>query len=201
MRHTARAMCAETLAIRARLAVHWKSFAEYFGAPEIRSLAFFDPAFIADSDRGTVLGAAVDAAVVLSGADMGNVQVWNSRGGVLAIEAQRGFAPPFLQFFEGVRHGEAACGLAFAQAGRVVVEDVAESLIFRDTPGRDVLREAGARAVQSMSLFGASGRPLGVLSTHWGHRRRPSDREVQLLALVERLTGRYLECNDGQDAG
>ena len=55
MRHTARAMCAETLAIRARLAVHWKSFAEYFGAPEIRSLAFFDPAFIADSDRGTVL--------------------------------------------------------------------------------------------------------------------------------------------------
>jgi hypothetical protein len=45
----------------------------------MRSLALFDPAFVADSDRCTVLGAAVDAAVVLSGADMGNVQVWNRR--------------------------------------------------------------------------------------------------------------------------
>jgi hypothetical protein len=58
--------------------------------------------------------------------------------------------------------------------------------------------DAGALAVQSMPLITTCGHPIGVLSTHWHQRRRPGEQELRLLALVERLTGRYLECEDGE---
>jgi hypothetical protein len=78
-------------------------------------------------------------------------------------------------------------------ARRVVVEDVAESPVFRDTPALPVVLDAGARAVQSMPLIGPSGRPLGVFSTHWHRPRRPIDKELRLLGLVERRTACLLE--------
>jgi signal transduction histidine kinase/DNA-binding NarL/FixJ family response regulator len=46
------------------------------------------------------------ATIQLLGADMGNVQLLDRQRNVLVIAAQRGFAPPFLEFFPGgVRRG------------------------------------------------------------------------------------------------
>jgi hypothetical protein len=80
-------MYAVALQMRGLLAAQWKWFAQYLGAPKILSLAFFDPSFVMSSDRRTVLAAAVDAAVALTSADLGNVQLREPRRCVLRIEA------------------------------------------------------------------------------------------------------------------
>ncbi len=159
----------------------------------LASLAFLDPDFVRSSDGGTVLAAAVDAAVLLTGADMGNVQRVDPVHGTLQIAAQYGFEPPFLEFFAEVHEGQAACSRASQCGVRVIVEDVTKSPIFLGTPALDVMLDARARAVQSTPLIGASGRLLGMFSTHYHRPQRPTARDLRRLDLLGHRTARILE--------
>jgi hypothetical protein len=147
------------------------------------------------SQRRGVLLQALDEAIAMTGADMGNIQCFDPSAGALKIEVQRGFSDPFLVFFDEVREAEAACGAAFESARTVVVEDVAESPIFLGSPALEVMLDAQARAVLSIPLAASSGRILGILSTHF---RRPGPfHEAELRrveALAQALAG-WLEHN------
>jgi YesN/AraC family two-component response regulator len=79
------------------------------------------------SDFSSLLHDVLDAAIEITQADMGNIQLL--RDGELKIVAQRGFHAPFLEYFESVREGSAACGMAMKRARRVVVEDVASDFL------------------------------------------------------------------------
>jgi hypothetical protein len=146
----AHAAAARTAAVhlRARLHAQGERLAQYQRHRSLPALAFLEPLFVAESDRRTVLAAAVDAAVAPTGADMGNVQLRDPVREVLQIEAHRGFAPPFLAFFAGGHDGQAACGLAWQRAVPVTVAEVAESLIFLGTLALAVMLDAGARAAR-----------------------------------------------------
>src|SRR5262245_35149808 len=86
----------------------------------------------------------LDAAIAVTTADKGNIQLYDEASGTLKIAVHRGFAPAFLDFFDTVEPGEAAaCGAALEAATRVVVDDVTTSPIFAGQPSLDVLRDAG----------------------------------------------------------
>ena len=165
-------------------------FLNHHGNPAV---IFLDPYFLAASDLPTILATAIDAAIMLTGVDMGNVQLFDPALGTLRIEAQRGFEPPFLEYFASVHEGQAACGMALARAERVIVDDVAKSPIFAGAPALDVMIEARARAVQSTPLIGSSGRLLGILSTHSHKPQRPTVSELRLLDLLARVAVRCIE--------
>ncbi|HVQ76853.1 MAG TPA: PAS domain S-box protein, partial [Candidatus Binatia bacterium] len=59
-----------------------------------------------------LLSEILDAAMAITGADMGNIQLLDESSGVLAIKAQHGFDQAFLDFFARVHGGQAACGTA-----------------------------------------------------------------------------------------
>lgn len=64
------------------------------------------------------------ATIELLGADMGNVQMLDSKRGVLQIEAQRGFQQPFLDFFREVSMtNDSACGRALRSGERIIIEE------------------------------------------------------------------------------
>ena len=140
----------------------------------------------------------LDAAIEISAADMGNIQLLQD--GVLKIAAQRGFETPFLEFFDGVQDGEAACGTAIQNGGRVVVEDVASSPIFAGTPGRDAMLTANALAVQCTPLISGSGRVLGMVSTHYHTPYRPNERELRMLDLLARQAADLIERKQSEEA-
>ena len=100
-------------------------------------------------------------------ADMGNIQVYDAKASRLVIYVQRGFRQPFLEFFDSVHSGEAACGSALKAARRVIVSDVTDSPIFPSAETIEVLLDAGVRSVQSTPLRNKLGVPLGILSTHY----------------------------------
>jgi hypothetical protein len=137
----------------------------------------------------------VDAALQITGADMGNLQLFDAASNSLRIEAQRGFSEPFLDFFGRVHDGQAACGTAIQRQERVIVSDVTESLIFRGTTALEVMLDARACAVQSTPLVGRSGLLLGVISTHWDRPYRPGERDLFLLDLLSRVAAGLMEPN------
>ena len=121
-------------------------------------------------DVSLLLHDILDAAIGITGAHMGNIQLLE--GDRLRITAQRGFDAPFLEFFDAVHGDQAACGTALQRGERVIVDDVANSSIFMETQALEVMMAAGARAVQSTPLVSRSGRVLGMFSTHY--RRAPA---------------------------
>ena len=140
----------------------------------------------------------LDAAIDVTGADMGNIQLLE--GGALKIAVQRGFDAPFLEFFGSVHGAQAASGTALQRGERVVVHDVADSPIFAGTPALEVMRAAGARAVQSTPLISRAGRRLGMLSTHYRRPYRPDARELRLLDMLARQAADMVERTQGDAA-
>ncbi len=75
----------------------------------------------------------------ITGAEKGNVQLFDEDSRALKIVVQRGFDAPFLDYFASVSVNDpSACGAALENADRVVVEDVASSAIFADQPSRTI---------------------------------------------------------------
>lgn len=149
------------------------------------------------ADFSLLLEEILDAAIRVSGADMGNIQL--VKGGALKIVAQRGFEAPFLDYFNAVHEGQAACGNAMQNRERVIVADVEESPIFAGTPALDVLRTAKVRAVQSTPLVSRSGQVLGMFSTHYHAPHRPGERELRMLDLLARLAADMIESKQAEE--
>ena len=148
--------------------------------------------FVRNGELGKVLEEVVDAAIAITGSDMGNLQLLDNSG-LLKIVAQRGFEQPFLDFFNSVHEGQAACGTALQQGNRVIVEDIAESVVFAGSPAREVVLASGARAVQSTPLRSRSGHLLGMLSTHYKTPRRPDERDLLFIDVLSQQIGDMLE--------
>lgn len=147
--------------------------------------------------QNMVLTRILDAAIHDTSADMGNIQLLDEASGKLRIEVHRGFKAPFLDFFSSVEAGHAACGAALQSLKRVIVEDAADSPIFRGTRSLEVLLDANVRAVQSIPLVRSDGRPLGVISVHYRKPHAPSRIGLARIEYYARQASELIEwCQD-----
>lgn len=129
------------------------------------------------------LATALDAAIDLLHADLGNIQLY--RAGALTIAAQRGFPPAFLRRFQRVAaDDDCACGRAMREGRPIVIADVETDPAFQ--PFRDAAAQAGYRAVQSTPLVTTSGLFIGMLSTHFAAPHVPGE---EGMALLDRYAG------------
>jgi PAS domain S-box-containing protein len=159
---------------------------EASGTPSSHELEASD-----DEAFDSLLHDVLDAAIEITGADMGNIQLLAA--GALRIVAQYGFDAPFLTFFDGATGDVGACGAALRSGQRVTVVDVANSPMFSGKPEREVLLAAGVRGVQSTPFSDHSGVLLGVFSTHFRQPHSPDQRELRLLDLLARQTAAFVE--------
>ena len=133
-------------------------------------------------------------AIAISGADKGNLQLFDETSRSLRIVAQQGFQEEFLKFFESVDdHAAAACGTAMVSSEQVVVDDVLTSKIFVGQPAQKVLLDAEVRAVMSTPLRSSKGNLLGIISTHYSRPVHPSERQLRLTNILARQAADYLE--------
>lgn len=142
--------------------------------------------FIHHRDRNTLINDILRAAMKATSADLGNIQLYDSRKGVLRIVAQQGLGAEFLDFFGEVRGDESACGVAMSARKQVIVEDVATHPIFVGQPAQDILLRAGIRAVQSTPLVTRSGELVGMLSTHFRAGHRVPAYRLRLVEIISR---------------
>lgn len=144
------------------------------------------------ADDVSMLDDALDTAMRHSSAAMGNVQLMDASVDGLRIVAQRGFSDAFLSYFAVVRDRSSACGRALSGTP-VRVEDVATSAVFAGSEGREVMLEAGARAVQSVPILDGARKPLGVLSLHYNEPNGTSGADERLMLAVARRASHLLQ--------
>ncbi|HKD81085.1 MAG TPA: ATP-binding protein [Candidatus Angelobacter sp.] len=133
----------------------------------------------------------LDATIELQNADFGNVQLYDSETRAFEIVAQRGFKQDFLDYFRSINDTAASYGRVLVESTRVIIEDVECDPRFE--PHRAIAAAAGFRAVQSTPLFTRSGKPLGMLSTHFRQPHRPSERQLRLTDLYARQAADMIE--------
>jgi PAS domain S-box-containing protein len=154
---------------------------------------------LAADNLHTALDDVLENAIVTSGADFGNIQLYNPQIGALEIVAQRGFRQDFLDYFRTVRVDEGSCCAQAMQSGeRIIIEDVNLDPAYE--PHRQVAAAAGYRAVQSTPLMSHAGGILGMLSTHFRVPQRVSDRNQRLLDLYARHAADLIERMRAEEA-
>src|SRR6516225_6083894 len=132
-------------------------------------------------------------AIAISGADKGNLQLFDEASHSLRIVAQQGFGEEFLKFVESADdHAAGSCGTAMASNDQIIVDDVLTSEIFVGQPAQKVLLDAKVRAFISTPLRSSKGN-LGVISTHFSRPGHPSERQLRLTNILARQAADYLE--------
>jgi two-component sensor histidine kinase len=140
------------------------------------------------------LGEITKAAIAISGADKGNMRLFDEATQSLRVIAQHGFKQAFLQYFEKVDdHFAASYGAVMALNQQVIVDDVLTNEIFVGKPSQKVLVDAEVRALVSTPLRSSKGNLLGVISTHYGRPGRPRERQLRLVSILARQAADYLE--------
>jgi two-component system CheB/CheR fusion protein len=142
------------------------------------------------------LNAAMDeilaAAIDITGAAMGNLQLLDEETHTLNIAVHRGFKSDFLHSFKSLsKDASTACAVAFREGRRVVVEDVEQDPLYASL--RRVAASAGFQAVQSTPLQNRQGRNIGVISTHFKSPYRPTDRALGAMDLLARQAADVIE--------
>ena len=140
----------------------------------------------------SALDEVLDAAIILLKADMGHIQLFNSKIDGLEIVAQRGFHKDLLDYFQTVtRDDNTVSGRALRDGRRVMIEDVRAEPTY--LPHQKIAASAGYRGIQSTPLLGPNGLPLGMLSTHYRQPYLPTERELRFLDLYARQAADFIE--------
>ncbi|HKU62888.1 MAG TPA: response regulator [Gemmatimonadales bacterium] len=137
----------------------------------------------------------LDAAMTLTAADFGSVQLLDADGR-LDLVAWRNFHPESAEFWRKVSVGSGTvCGAALRRGERVIVTDVetdeAEALLGAEDVRH--FRISGIRAIQSTPLVTREGRLVGMFSTQWRHTHVPDERQLRLIDILGRQAADFLE--------
>jgi PAS domain S-box-containing protein len=162
-------------------------------AAMLQTLQQVSSIYVREGNLELALNQLLAAAIAVTHADMGNIQLYDPTTRKLKIAAQRGFGPAFLAFWNTVSEGDGACGTAYDRLQRVIIEDVTKSPIFVGTPALAVQLEAQVRAVQSTPLVSRSGVFIGMVSTHYRTARLPDEDVFPFLDLLARQAADIIE--------
>jgi PAS domain S-box-containing protein len=142
--------------------------------------------------------AILGAAITISQADGGTIQLLDEDTRTLHFAAIRGIEQALWSQFERVDAGSGSpCGLALARGTRCFTVFDDPSLPDPDGSLRKHF-EFGFRSAQSTPLISRAGRMLGMFSTHWKARRELSERELRFLDLLARQAADLIERTQGE---
>ncbi|MDZ8092172.1 MAG: PAS domain S-box protein [Nostoc sp. DedQUE05] len=155
---------------------------------------------VTEGDIQTLYQEIIAAAIALTRADAGTVQIIDEATQELVLLATQGFERNMTEYFYRVNaSSNTPCGIALKNGARMFVDfDVPES---EDSDGSMRIHvDAGYLSAQSTPLIARSGKLIGIVSTHWREHRRPSDRELRFLDLLVRQAADLIEQRQGEAA-
>jgi PAS domain S-box-containing protein len=160
---------------------------------DTRLLRDLSARLVPEDDIETLYRDILATAINLTGADAGTMQILDDQSEDLLLISSHGFDQQMTEHFYRVNaSSHTPCGIALRNGERTFVDfDVPEG---EDPDGSMRLHlEAGYRSAQSTLLISRTGKPLGIVSTHWRSRHRQNDRELQSLDLLARQVADLIE--------
>lgn len=165
-----------------------------------RILADHNARLISNMNSQAIYQEILETAILLTDADAGTVQILDENAKELIMVAAQGFDQTMTQRFHRVAAGsKTTCGMALIKNERIVLDYDDPKL--QDMDGEMQMHvNAGYLSGQSTPLSPRSGKPLGMVSTHWRNHRRPGDRELRFLDLLSRQAADLIEQHRGEEA-
>lgn len=143
-------------------------------------------------DIDTALGDVLLTTMSLTGASKGYVQLFDAERRRLGIVVHHGFDQGFVDACRSINEDDnTACARALRSRRRVIIEDVASDPGYE--PYRARAAAAGYRGVQATPLISRGGALLGMLTTHYAMRYRPSPHHLRLLELSTRQAADFVD--------
>jgi signal transduction histidine kinase/CheY-like chemotaxis protein len=168
---------------------------------DINALHQLNTKFIEGDNLNSVLQEVLNTAINVIKADKGNIQLMDSPTGTMKIVGSKNFSPPFLKFFESVYPGESAvCSTAILRLKRVIVEDITNSPIFKDSDSLEVLLNEDVRAVQSTPIVSKDGNLLGIISTHFTKIHVPTERDLRFIDILSRQAAEIIQRKKAEES-
>jgi PAS domain S-box-containing protein len=146
---------------------------------------------VSEENVQTIYDEVLTAAIRITRADAGTVEIFDSEAEELVLLATSGFEPKVTDYFHRVNaDSSTSCGVALKSGARAFVDfdpnDADEE--------RRLHVEAGYLSAQSTPLVSRSGAAIGMLSTHWrAAKHRPTERELRFLDLLARQAADLIE--------
>jgi PAS domain S-box-containing protein len=141
-------------------------------------------------DFSTLLRDLVGAAIAITNADMGTLQLLE--GDSLTLAAQRGFEREVPEFLE-VLAVDLSAGTGLLSKERVAIRDICDTPHVVGAAAIEAILAAGVRSIQATPLVNRSGEVLGVLSTHYRLPHQLSSRTLRMLDLLARQAADLIE--------
>ena len=164
---------------------------EVAGAKTLQSIS---TRLISESTPECLYAQILGAAMELMASDAASVQMLAEDQTSLRLLAWKNFHPDSAAFWQRVEVGAGStCSKALRDNARVVVSDIEACEFMAGTPDQQEYRRSGIRAVQSTPLQSRSGRPLGMLSTHWRTPHTPTEEDFTLFDVLARQAADLIE--------
>ena len=133
-----------------------------------RILQAISTRLISEVTQESLFAQVLDAAMELMGADASGIQMLAADGKSLTLLGWRNFPPAAVAYWREVpTDGACTCAKALRERQRILVSDIETCDFLEGTDDLVEYRRSGIRAFQIMPLQSRTGRPLGMISTHW----------------------------------
>ena len=166
-----------------------------------KTLQSISTRLISESTPESLYAQILVAAMELMASDAASVQMLAADHASLRLLAWKNFHPDSAAFWQRVEAGAGStCSQALRDNARVVVADVEASEFMAGTLDLQEYRRSGIRAVQSTPLRSRTGRPLGMLSTHWGTPHTPTDEDFTFFDVLARQAADLIERSLAEEA-
>jgi PAS domain S-box-containing protein len=149
--------------------------------------------YVRGEEDYSIAAEALEAAIRVSDALSGDVQLLDRDTDKHVFAVHRGFEPWRVEFWQAhLDSAESACGAAWHSGQQVIIEDVDTSGLF-DGETLAAHQRAGVRAVLSTPMMSGTGRVTGVLTVHFSTVGTPETRALRWIDLIARETGDIMD--------
>lgn len=193
---TAQRLIGAHIDITARKRIEARLAAELAGAKVLQRMS---AQLLIDQRPEALYTQLLEAARELMQADAASIQLFESDQAALRLLASNNFHPDSALHWGWVRADSgSACGTALARGERIVIGDVENGGVV-DSGELSAYRNSGLRSLQATPLLSRSGKPLGMISTHWRRPHVPLDDELHLFDVLVRQAADLIERVQAED--
>ena len=170
-------------------------------AARAKTLQSISTRLIAESTPESLYAQILGAAMELMASDCASLQILAADHASLKLLAWKNFHLDSAAFWQRVEVGAGStCSKALQDNERVVVADIEACEFMAGTEDQQEYRRSGIRSVQSTPLRSRSGRPLGMLSTHWRTPHTPTEEDFTFFDVLARQAADLIERTLAEEA-
>lgn len=142
---------------------------------------------IQDDEPDELYDTILDTVVNLLDADFGSLQLLDDDSNNLILLSNHGFPSAAADVWDQIGvNSSRSCARALQTGERILIPDLEESALVRDSKDFEMYRRSDIRAVQITPLILRNGEIIGMLSTHWREPHEPSDDDLHLVDVIAR---------------